>query len=187
MYEVEVKACLKDRKEVMRKLQDLGCKFSEELHQIDHIFMPEGTLFPSPIETPVLRVRKQNDATYFFTLKISQGSRQDSLERELEIKDGIKMMEILKLLKWEENIIVDKKRIKTNFKDIEIVLDDVKNLGEFIEAEKIVTNDNHEDKRQIQKELFAFIETLCVSKEDHVIDGKYDIMLYEIHQKLAVK
>lgn len=179
MYEVEVKAHLKNRKEVAKKLKALGCKFGKELHQIDHIFMPEGTPFPSSIETPVLRVRRQNDTTYFFTLKISQGSRQDSLERELEIKDGIKMMEILKLLKWEENIIVDKKRIKTNFKDMEIVLDDVKNLGEFIEAEKIVTNENHDDKRQIQKELLAFLETLGVSKKDHVIDGKYDIMLYE--------
>ncbi|MEK9181732.1 MAG: histidine phosphatase family protein [Patescibacteria group bacterium] len=33
MYEVEIKAVLKDRKAVMQKLQGLGCKFSSELHQ----------------------------------------------------------------------------------------------------------------------------------------------------------
>jgi adenylate cyclase class IV len=46
MYEVEVKARLKDRDAVIKKLQDLGCKFGEELHQVDHVFIPEGVVFP---------------------------------------------------------------------------------------------------------------------------------------------
>jgi predicted adenylyl cyclase CyaB len=128
MYEVEVKAILRDRSIIVQKLKDLGCKFSPELHQVDHIFLPKGTTFPPPFETPVLRVRKQNDL-FFFTLKISQGSRQDSLERELEIKDGDKMIDIMKLIGYEEFVIVDKKRIKTNLNDVEIVLDEVKELG----------------------------------------------------------
>ena len=74
---------------------------------------------------------------------------------------------------------MEKKRTKTNFKDIEIVLDKVKHLGEFIEAEKIVKHKNHEDRKKVQEELFAFLETLGISKKDHVIDGKYDIMLFE--------
>ncbi len=181
MYEVEVKAHLRDRASVIKKLKDLGCAFSEELHQVDRIFVPKGTPFPSPLTTPVLRVRKQNN-TYIFTLKISQSSRQDSLEKELEIKDGEKMLEILHLIGYEEFISVDKKRIKTKLNDIEIVLDDVKNLGEFIEAEKIVTHENQEDRKKIQEELFEFLETLGVKKEDRVIDGKYDIMLHEKDQ-----
>lgn len=180
MYEVEVKAVLRDRDAVIKKLQDLGCKFSEELHQIDRIFIPEGAPFPPPIalRVGVLRVRKSNDQ-YSFTLKIPQGSRQDSVERELEVKDGEKMIEILKLLKYKEVPTVDKKRIKTKFKGMEIVLDKVKHLGEFIEAERIVKHENHEDRKKIQEELYAFLETLGVSKEDRVIDGKYDIMLFE--------
>ncbi len=180
MYEVEVKAKLRDRKAVLGKLENFGCKFSEVLHQVDHIFIPEGIVFP-PLAgsgVGVLRVRKSNDK-YFFTLKISQGSRQDSLERELQISDGEKMIEILKLIKYQQVPTVDKKRIKTNYKDIEIVLDSVKDLGEFIEAEKIVESEDKEDRKKIQEELFKFLETLGVSKEDRVIDGKYDIMLYE--------
>jgi len=50
MYEVEVKARLRNRKEVIKKLESFGCKFSEELHQVDHIFIPEGVDFPPPIE-----------------------------------------------------------------------------------------------------------------------------------------
>lgn len=178
MYEVEVKARLKNRKVILQKLKSLGCNFSEELHQVDHIFTPKGTIFPTPFEVPVLRVRMQGDI-YFFTLKIAQGSRQDSLERELEITDGEKMIQILELIGYQKCSIVDKKRIKTNFNDIEIALDDVKNLGEFIEAEKILKHENHEDRKKIQEQLFEFLVTLGVSESDRVIDGKYDIMLHE--------
>lgn len=178
MYEVEVKAKLNNRDLVVKKLQELGCTFSEELHQVDHVFIPDHLDFPPPMGTPVLRVREQNNS-FFFTLKISQGSRQDSLERELEIKDGEVMIDILKHLKYQEVPTVDKRRIKTKYHDIEIVLDSVKILGEFIEAEKIVHEADPEARKQTQEELFSFLESIGVSKEDKVIDGKYDIMLYE--------
>jgi len=40
MYEVEVKACLENKSAVIKKLESLGCKFGEELHQVDSIFIP---------------------------------------------------------------------------------------------------------------------------------------------------
>ncbi len=182
MYEVEVKAHLRDRTEVIKKLEDFGCRFGEELHQVDHIFNREGENFPPPLNSPVLRVRKENDR-YLFTLKISQSGRQDSLERELEILDGEMMIQILKLLKWQETVLVDKKRIKTKYQDMVIELDEVKELGEFIEIEKIVTNENHEDRQKIQQELCGFLETLGVKKEDLLVNHKYDIMLEEKRKK----
>src|SRR3989344_5129762 len=177
MYEVEVKAVLRDKNAVTQKLQNLGCEWSEELHQIDYVFIPGNLDFPPPLGTAVLRVRKQNDKR-IFTLKISQASNQDSFEKELEISDGDKMMEVIKLLGYKPVPTTEKHRIKTNFKDMEIALDVVEQLGEFIEVEKIVTHKNHEDRKKIQEELFDFLNTLGVPKEDRVIDGKYDIMLY---------
>lgn len=180
MYEVEVKAKLIDRQAVMEKLESFGCVFGEELHQIDRVFIPDGVSFPPSVDSGVgiLRVRKSND-TYIFTLKIQQGNRQDSIERELEILDGDRMVEILRLLKYQEVPTVDKQRIKTNYKDMEIVLDEVKELGEFIEVEKIVQNEDSAERAKIQDELYLFLEGLGVTKEDHVVGGKYDIMLYE--------
>lgn len=178
MYEVEVKARLENREALIKKLKDFGCAFSSELHQIDHVFFPKGFSFPPPIGTHILRVRKSNNK-YFFTLKISQSNRQDSIEREMEINNGEMMIEILKLLEWQSAPTVDKQRIKTSLQGIEIVLDSVKDLGEFIEAEKIVTHADHEVRKKVQEELFDFLETLGVRKEDRVIDGKYNIMLFE--------
>ena len=178
MYEVEVKAKLKNRQEVIKKLENLGCKFGEELHQVDHIFVPKGASFPTPFEVPVLRVRKQNDI-YIFTMKISQTGRQDSIEREIQISDGKEMIEILNAIGYAEFVIVDKKRIKTKLRDMEIVLDEVKDLGEFMEVEKIVTHEDPEERKKIQIELSDFIETLGVPKEDLLVNSKYDIMLFE--------
>lgn len=181
MYEVEVKAALKDRNTVIQNLINLGCKFGEELRQVDHVFFPAGFTFPPPLGTAVLRVRKQNER-FFFTLKISQANRQDSVERELEIKEGDKMIEILELMEWQRAPTVDKKRVKTNYKDIEIVLDEVLHLGSFIEAERIVKNES-EDRKKVQDELMDFLIGLGIKKEDQVPDGKYDIMLWEKWQK----
>lgn len=178
MYEVEVKAKLKDREGIKKKLEALGCTFSEELHQIDYIFTPEADVFPPPRGIPVLRIREQNGKN-IFTLKINQSSRQDCIEHELEIDDGEQMRAIVKLLGFKKDAIVDKKRIKTVYKDMEIVLDVVERLGEFIEAEKIVTDNDPEARKKIQDELMAFLGELGVAPEDQIPDGKYDIMLFE--------
>ena len=89
MYEVEVKAKLRNRAEMLKTLEAFGCKFGEEMHQVDHIFTPAGTPFPTPLTVPVLRIRKQNDL-FIFTLKLAQSGRQDCIEREVEISDGEK-------------------------------------------------------------------------------------------------
>lgn len=178
MYEVEIKAKLQDRKTILAKLESMGCSFGEVLHQVDAIFIPRDSVFPPPLGVPVLRVRKQNDKS-FFTLKIPQSSRQDCIEKELEISDGDKMLEAIKLLGYKQVPTVDKKRIKTNYKDMEIVLDVVENLGEFIEVEKVVDNTNTQERIKIQQELFVFLAGLGITEKDHVIDGKYDIMLFD--------
>jgi adenylate cyclase class 2 len=182
MYEVEVKARLKDRQAVKQKLESLGCVFGEELHQVDEIFTPQTDVFPPPMGRPVLRIRNQN-SKFLFTLKVNQSSRQDCIEHELEISSREDMLAIIKILGFRQDVTVDKKRIKTNYKDAEIVLDDVEGLGEFIEAEKIVNENDPEARKRIQSELMELLGELGVSREDEVIDGKYDIMLLEKQNK----
>jgi len=178
MYEVEVKAKLRNRESILKKLKDLGCSFSENLHQIDEIFIEKDAVFPTKLGTPVLRVRAENDR-YLFTLKMQQTNRQDCIEREMEIEDGPKMVEIIKMLGWKQVPTVDKNRIKTKLGDIEVVLDEVKDLGEYIEAEKVLTSNDQEERIKVQNELYDFLEELGIPREDFIIDGKYDIMLFD--------
>lgn len=181
MYEIEVKAHLRKKDEVIKKLEDLGCKFFEELHQVDYIFNPKDEKFPPTIGEPVLRVREENGKN-ILTLKINQTSRLDCIERELEISDGEMMKEIILLLDFRKDITVKKKRIKTKYEDIEIYVDEVEQLGDFIEAEKLTKDNNPETRIKIQSELMDFLVGLGIPQEDQVVDGKYDIMLYEKHR-----
>ena len=51
---------------------------------------------------------------------------------------------------WSKEFIAkNKRRIKTHLEDVEIVLDTVEHLGDFIEAEKIVTTENPEERKKI--------------------------------------
>ncbi|MEI6660091.1 MAG: class IV adenylate cyclase [bacterium] len=178
MYEVEVKAKLNNRQALKTKLESLGCTFSEELHQVDDIFTPVVEAFPPPKGIPVLRIRNQN-GKHILTLKINQSSRQDCIEHET-VFDSVDQMEaIIELMGFKRDVTVEKRRIKTMYKDVEIVLDTVEQLGEFVEAEKIVTENSREVREQIQRSLMDLLVELGVPREDEVIDGKYDIMLRE--------
>jgi adenylate cyclase class IV len=59
------------------------------------------------------------------------------------------------------------------------VLDSVDRLGEFVEAEKIINEPDAEVRKKIQRELMDFLVEIGIPAEDEVIDGKYDIMLFE--------
>ncbi len=178
MYEVEVKARLKDRKEVFEKLQSVGCIWSGELHQVDDIFSRDSDITSFAKDRPILRIRDEN-GKFILTLKMDQSSKQDCIEHESEVGDKGEMEKILGILGFRKEVTVDKVRIKTKYKDMEIVLDTVKELGEFIEAEKMTDEADPEARKKIQEDLYEFLETLGVTKEDKVIDGKYDVMILE--------
>ena len=48
-----------------------------------------------------------------------------------------------------------------------------------MEAEKIVHTHDGEERKKIQEELLSFLETLNIPRKDQIINGKYDIMLFE--------
>jgi adenylate cyclase, class 2 len=172
--EIEVKAKIDDLNILKNKLTDLGCVFSEPIVQNDIIFInfndADFTKFTN--NKNFLRIRKTKDKIYF-TLKRPQSNELDCIEKEVEINDDEQMRGIIELLDYHEVVKVDKIRTKTRYNDMEICLDEVENLGSFIEVEKIVTGDGD----VVQEELFRFLESLGVKREDRVMNG-YDTLMY---------
>ncbi len=172
--EIEVKARVKDFSSIKKHLEDLGCVWSEAIIQNDEIFMIKGISFENiKLGDPALRIRQTKDKIYF-TLKKTQSNHLDKIEREVEVSDAVIMRDALGYMDYYSVAEVNKTRVKTHYKDIEICLDEVKGLGSFIEAEKITGDDAVET----QAELFKFLETLGVKKEDEVKKG-YDWLVYE--------
>lgn len=171
MNEIEVKAKVKDFDLLIDNLKKLGCVLSEPIIQDDYIYQKKDGGKEKGF--PVLRIRKQNNKI-LFTLKKNRSNELDCIEKEIEVNNDIILSEIIELLDYIKTVEVHKKRIKTNHEDYEICLDSVNNLGYFIEVEKM----SDEDGQKIQNELFDFLETIGIKKEDRVLKG-YDTLLLE--------
>jgi adenylate cyclase class 2 len=173
MQEIEVKAQVKNAEYLIEKLHSLGCTFSQSIEQRDRIFIPIGETAPIPAGINALRVREEGGVS-FFTLKQPMSNGLDKLEKEVVVSDAQEMADICILLGYYEASHVYKKRQKCIYQDIEICLDEVEELGTFIEVEKKVVGKT--DGQKIQEELFVFLQTLGITKEDRVFEG-YDILI----------
>ena len=88
------------------------------------------------------------------------------------------MAKILQLLGYKEVIKVSKRRVKTHFKEYSICLDEVENLGSFIELESLASD---EDDAAHQERMFDLLIEWGVNPSDRVTIG-YDTMIYRLKQ-----
>ncbi|PIR82959.1 class IV adenylate cyclase [Candidatus Kaiserbacteria bacterium CG10_big_fil_rev_8_21_14_0_10_56_12] len=175
MQEIEVKAHLRDREAVVEKLVSLGCTLSDPLQQDDTVYVAdreaihvfaEGNLF--------LRIRVNNGSEVIFTAKKRSGPLV-ALEHEVTVSSRAELKGIIAMFGFEKFLTIKKARQTTHYDGCEICIDEVEGLGAFIEMEKLSRDG---DPASIQAELFAFLESLGVRREDRVNNG-YDILLFE--------
>lgn len=177
MREIEIKIRVKSIQEIKQKLRKLGFKLSQAITQVDKIFILSDLEF-SEVDhgINVLRIRKEG-SLFTFNLKRSISNELDSIEKEVTINDAEKMGEILRLMGYREVVSVKKKRIQCCVDDYVICLDDVDNLGFFIEIEK--KTDAKVDVETIQNELISALRKFDIY-EGEQIDIGYDTMIYNL-------
>ena len=181
MNEIEVKAKLKNKEKVLKHLKDAGLALSATKYQKDTIFWPNDIKDPSGrlFGRNFLRIREQKmgkNKKVIFTLKQSLENQLDSIEHEIEIREeDIKsMFAIFKLLGFYKFSSVEKERTTAKMGDVEICIDDVTDLGSFIELEKFGEVDQ---AGKIHEELYAILESWGIKEDDYVYTG-YDILMY---------
>ncbi len=172
MREVEVKAQIRNLNHLLEGLASIGCVLSSATQQKDTVYVPKGMGIPVPENTNVLRLREQGNKV-LLTLKIPKTNQLDCIEKELEISDASEMEAIILLLGFEKASFTEKFRRKGKVGDLEVCVDSVTDLGDFIEVEKLVDESAGEG---VQTELFAFLQSLGVVEADQVFEG-YDILL----------
>ncbi len=175
--EIEVKARVRDLQAVEEKLLALGCVMSESLTQNDITFYIKTDIPYDQLVRGqnILRIRQQNGKS-IFTIKQTGINDLDSFERETQIADPEEMREAILLMGYSEAVRINKVRKKTMYQGYEICLDQVENLGNFVEVEKITEN---EDPEKVQSELFEFLKQCGVSESDRVLTG-YDTLIYRL-------
>jgi len=177
MREIEIKIKVKNIENIEKQLRDKGCRLSDPIRQHDVIYSKSGSTseWKSAKEGDViLRIRRMDDVAEF-NLKQQRSSEMDNIEYETEIKDPNAIDGILTILDYHPEVEVKKVRRKGKLGKIEICLDEVEQLGSYIELEKL-TEDNA-DPNQVREELFAIAESLGLFRKDEETKG-YDTQIY---------
>ena len=170
--EIEIKAKINNLAEIRDKLLAQGANKFADKHQLDvYLSPPHKSFFKTPY---YLRVRNdfktKKDVFEYIVCKKGFGDTSVSEEKEVGVADGRQLLSILKDLDFTENCRIEKQREVFELNDFEIVLDKVKDLGNFIEVE---VDAELEDEPKERKRIVAFLNELGVSEEAFIKDGGY--------------
>jgi predicted adenylyl cyclase CyaB len=187
MIEIEIKVMVDDFNVLSHALK---AKRSPLLNQTDDIYLPHGINFQTINKgTPVLRIRrlKQQGSN------TAQVTYKKSLANELichEIEFGIDMADILSVqnfiaeLGYSHVVQVVKKRRVYKFGRYQVCLDNVNNLGRFIEIEYMAPNDTSlKEQQEIQLKMYSFLEKKLGATQYVKITQQYDRLLTDKTEK----
>lgn len=181
MREIEIKARVDNLRDVEKKLRERGCLLSGPISQHDTIYSLKKSTeeFESAKKGDVIiRIRRLKDKAQL-NLKQQCSGEMDNLEHETEISNVEAVHKILQTLGWFPVVEVKKVRRKGNLGKYEICLDQVENLGSFVELEKMTSDDANPEK--VRGELFNELVSLGLSREDEEIRG-YDTQIYQLQK-----
>jgi adenylate cyclase, class 2 len=179
MREIEIKVRVHDKQKLVDALEKNGIQLSTPKKQHDVVYAHPGAMDNAPGEN-WLRIRIENDDKAIFTLKRSVTSELDSIEHETEVADAEELRKIIGYLGYSVFSDLTKTRQKAKVGDIEICVDEVPELGVFIEAERLTDEDA--DQTAIFEELWQFVERFGVSRSDEETSG-YDVLLNRLKAK----
>ena len=173
--EIEVKAKVDDLEVRARKLESRGCTFSDPITQKDYVFTaPDVSYEDMKIGDIFLRVRETSRGSYF-TLKQAQKYKLDNREEETEISDPESMKSALEIMGYTLAVKIFKTRRTATYSGLEISLDEVDDLGSFVEVEKMT--DDSVNAEVVQVHLLDFLEQCGVHKQKRELNG-YDTLIY---------
>ena len=137
-HEIEAKLKVDSLETVEQKLKAQGAVFEGHLKQTDIYFDHENLqLINSDV---CLRIRKQtsdSEEKIFLTYKGPKEKENYKKRREIELRisDAESAEKLLTALGYEKEIIVEKERHQWRLGGCEVLLDNVKQLGTFVEIE----------------------------------------------------
>ncbi len=155
VLEVEIKARCRDRAGVEKRLADLGATFDEEVTQEDAYYTCPWRDFRKTDEA--LRVRAE-EKTCYVTYKGPKIDAESKTREEINVDAEAGMNEVFKKLGFNIAGIIRKTRGIYRLGKFTLSLDDVDQLGCYVEIE----SDDLADK----EEMFSLISQLGMSRDD---------------------
>lgn len=170
MFEVEMKFLVPNHSEVVRALEESGAAFVEASHQIDRYYNAPDRDFAKTDEA--LRIRSVNSKN-FVTYKGPKVSKEAKTRREIEVgidegsDNAAKFASLLVSLgyRFVAEVIKERRiyRISQNDQEIECCLDQVEDLGSFVELELQSTE---QDVSRCQAQISHLATTLGLQQNE---------------------
>ncbi len=158
MLEIEIKAYCDSCKDVIDRIISLGGKIKEMRIESDIYFNHPSRDFEKTDEAFRIRVIDNRNILTYKGPKLDEKTKT-RFEQEVDFEDFESMKTILLKLGF---VLVDevvKERTIYLLNDIEICVDRVDGVGDFVELEKMDT-----DKEKCEKELFELAERLGLDR-----------------------
>lgn len=175
MREIEIKARVEGLGNIRAVLEKKGLELSKPVTHHDVVWgLPD---VKSGSSAPWLRLRtetKSGEIRHLFTLKRSVTGQLDSIEHETEVFDPVETASIVRELGFTLYSDITKTRQKARVDEIEICLDSVDGLGEFIELERLA--EDEVDYQVVADQLWTVLEGLDVPRKNEITDG-YDVLV----------
>ncbi len=186
MREIEIKAKVLNSAGLLPKLETLGCVLSEPVTQEDVVYAERvGSLEEFLTNSVFLRIRESAKGVVF-TLKYNPDRQGDPnvmpIEHECTVSSRSELEAMLPFLGFTPMVTVKKTRRTGQYKDWEICVDEVDELGTFIEVEQMMEHD--EDFEPMKASMLAFLRTLGI-EETELMAKRYDIQMIEKREKEA--
>lgn len=181
MIEIELKARLSNKNEVEQKLVKMGCTWSAICVQNDTIYKNNDN--DGVTNSLIFRIRECG-IQKILTLKAFAEDTNVAEEFELYISDCEKMEQILQILGFFPKETVKKQRKITAYKGFNICIDEVDQLGSFIEIEKMAESDN--DKKNVCQEIEKMLHDLNIPQKE-IVKKKYYEMITDLKIKESLK
>ncbi len=167
---VEIKAKLKNPERIRKILKDIGADFKGEDHQVD-------TYFRCPMGRLKLRKGNLENALIYYQRDNIFGPRESEVTLEKLTPEN----NLRDVLKRAFGILteVDKRREIYFVDNVKIHIDQVLNLGTFLEIEAIDTT-GLVGRAILQGQCEKFIELFGVEKDDLIGQSYSDMQLLEL-------
>lgn len=159
--EIETRAKLDNKEEIIKKLKELGWTGDNETEQKDAYFVHKTR--KNELRGPghqILRIRQSPEGN-FLTFKALTEEKGVWTEHETEISDPEEIRQILLKTGFVADFVIEKKRIKGKIKDMEVCVDDFPKIGPYIECEIISDNQDSAFQR-----LSAFLKSLGIPEKN---------------------
>jgi predicted adenylyl cyclase CyaB len=177
IHEIEIRFQTKKRKDIEKKLLEIGSRVTYHGHVIDHWFVPVSIKNMEQKNTWYdtgkgfgLRIREQDNG---YTGKVSASleikrlvvpyHHDTCIEHLVDVASYDETYRLLKLMNFKEIITIDKDRIVYAYKDLKVVIDDIKNFVTGVEIEHMTSCDRKEIVPRLKR--FAKILGLDIKKD----------------------